>query len=151
MWSSIGGSTAGSNLSALLVLSLQCCRRLWYRLLSLLPAMQPWHYSLKQIGGRFGSSVLSYFLFLKTLLMLNIISFLILLVFVVALQAAYPPASANPQPFTGLELLTGAVSIAPLPVRPQSRSCYQPGVQPCIPPTPSNAPSLSCIPTTVMP
>ncbi|XP_065549690.1 transmembrane channel-like protein 6 isoform X4 [Lathamus discolor] len=85
-----------------------CCRRLWYRLLSLLPAAQPWHYALKQIGGRFGSSVLSYFLFLKTLFVFNIISFLILLVFVVALQAAYPPASANPQPFTGLELLTGA-------------------------------------------
>ncbi|KAM9537490.1 transmembrane channel-like protein 6 isoform 1-T1 [Guaruba guarouba] len=85
-----------------------CCCGIWYRLLSLLPAVQPWHYALKQIGGRFGSSVLSYFLFLKMLLMFNIVSFLILLVFVVALQAAYPPASANPQPFTGLELLTGA-------------------------------------------
>ncbi|XP_076209736.1 transmembrane channel-like protein 6 isoform X2 [Aptenodytes patagonicus] len=84
------------------------CRDLWYRLLSLLPAAQPWHYALKQIGGRFGSSVLSYFLFLKTLLMFNISSFLILLVFVVALQAAYPPALASPRPFTGLELLTGA-------------------------------------------
>ncbi|XP_075296685.1 transmembrane channel-like protein 6 [Opisthocomus hoazin] len=84
------------------------CRGLWYRLLSLLPAVQPWHYALKQISGRFGSSVLSYFLFLKMLIMFNIISLLILLVFVVALQAAYPPASASPQPFTGLELLTGA-------------------------------------------
>ncbi|XP_068269109.1 transmembrane channel-like protein 6 isoform X1 [Nyctibius grandis] len=84
------------------------CRGLWYRLLSLLPAAQPWHYALKQIGGRFGSSVLSYFLFLKTLLMFNIVPLLILLVFVVALQAAYPPASASPRPFTGLELLTGA-------------------------------------------
>uniref|UniRef100_A0A8B9N2R2 Transmembrane channel-like protein n=1 Tax=Accipiter nisus TaxID=211598 RepID=A0A8B9N2R2_9AVES len=89
-------------------LSPQGCRGLWYRLLSLLPAAKPWHYALKQIGGRFGSSVLSYFLFLKTLLMFNIISFLILLVFVVALQAAYPPASTSPQSFTGLELLTGA-------------------------------------------
>ncbi|XP_071620558.1 transmembrane channel-like protein 6 isoform X1 [Heliangelus exortis] len=83
-------------------------RGLWYRLLALLPAAQPWHYSLKEISGRFGSSVLSYFLFLKTLLMFNIFPFLILLVLVVALQAAYPPASATPQPFTGLELLTGA-------------------------------------------
>ncbi|XP_040438184.1 transmembrane channel-like protein 6 isoform X1 [Falco naumanni] len=91
-----------------LALSPQCCRGLWYRLLSLLAAVQPWHYALKQISGRFGSSVLSYFLFLKTLLVFNIISFLILLVFVVALQAAYPPASASPQPFTSLELLTGA-------------------------------------------
>ncbi|XP_009470049.1 PREDICTED: transmembrane channel-like protein 6 [Nipponia nippon] len=86
----------------------QGCRNLWYRLFSLLPAAQPWHYALKQIGGRFGSSVLSYFLFLKTLLVFNIFLCLILLVFVVALQAAYPPASASPQPFTGLELLTGA-------------------------------------------
>ncbi|XP_010006984.1 PREDICTED: transmembrane channel-like protein 6 [Chaetura pelagica] len=84
------------------------CWHLWYRFLSLLLAVQPWHYSLKQIGSRFGSSVLSYFLFLKTLLMFNIFSFLILLVFVVALQAAYPPALTSPQTFTGLELLTGA-------------------------------------------
>ncbi|NWU66662.1 TMC6 protein, partial [Pterocles burchelli] len=90
------------------VSSPQGCRRLWYRLLSLLPAVQPWHYALKQIGGRFGSSVLSYFLFLKTLLMFNIVSFLILLVFVVAMQAAYPPPSAGARPFTSLELLTGA-------------------------------------------
>ncbi|NXF54326.1 TMC6 protein, partial [Oceanites oceanicus] len=86
----------------------QGCRDLWYRLFSLLPAAQPWRYALKQIGGRFGSSVLSYFLFVKTLLMFNIFSFLILLVFVVALQAAYPPVSASPRPFTGVELLTGA-------------------------------------------
>uniref|UniRef100_A0A8C3QXK7 Transmembrane channel-like protein n=1 Tax=Cyanoderma ruficeps TaxID=181631 RepID=A0A8C3QXK7_9PASS len=84
------------------------CRGLWYRLLFLLRAAQPWHYALKQIGGRFGSSVLSYFLFLKTLLMLNFLSFFILLVFVVVLQAVYPPASVSPPPFTGLELLTGA-------------------------------------------
>ncbi|XP_063032116.1 transmembrane channel-like protein 6 isoform X2 [Melospiza melodia melodia] len=84
------------------------CRGLWYRLLSLLRAAQPGHYALKQIGGRFGSSVLSYFLFLKTLLMLNFCSFFILLAFVVVLQAVYPAASVSPQPFTGLELLTGA-------------------------------------------
>ncbi|XP_041265163.1 transmembrane channel-like protein 6 [Onychostruthus taczanowskii] len=84
------------------------CRGLWYRLLSLLRAAQPGHYALKQIGGRFGSSVLSYFLFLKTLLMLNFFSFFILLAFVVVLQAVYPTASVSPQPFSGLELLTGA-------------------------------------------
>ncbi|KAF4797435.1 Transmembrane channel-like protein 6 [Turdus rufiventris] len=84
------------------------CRGLWYRLLSLLRTAQPWHYTLKQIGGRFGSSVLSYFLFLKTLLMLNFVSFFILLAFVVVMQAVYPSASVSPQPFTGLELLTGA-------------------------------------------
>ncbi|XP_071429488.1 transmembrane channel-like protein 6 [Pithys albifrons albifrons] len=83
------------------------CRGLWYRFLSLLRTAQPWHYTLKQIGGRFGSSVLFYFLFLKTLLMFNFVSFLILLAFVVVLQAVYPPSSASPSPFTGLELLTG--------------------------------------------
>ncbi|XP_040542550.1 transmembrane channel-like protein 6 isoform X1 [Gallus gallus] len=86
------------------------CRTFWYRFLALVHTAQPWHYALKQIGGRFGSSVLSYFLFLKMLLMLNIFSFLLLLVFVVALQAAYPPAVASPRPFTGLEFLTGAGS-----------------------------------------
>ncbi|NWY46950.1 TMC6 protein, partial [Sylvia atricapilla] len=86
----------------------QGCRGLWYRLLSVLRAAQPWHYALKHIGGRFGSSVLSYFVFLKTLLLLNFVSFFILLAFVVVLQAVYPPASVSPSPFTGLELFTGA-------------------------------------------
>ncbi|NXA04130.1 TMC6 protein, partial [Sapayoa aenigma] len=85
----------------------QGCRGLWYRLLSLLRTAQPWHYALKQISGRFGSSIVSYFVFLKTLLMFNFFSLLIL-AFVVALQAAYPTTSASPPPFTGLELLTGA-------------------------------------------
>ncbi|XP_062447394.1 transmembrane channel-like protein 6 [Rhea pennata] len=84
------------------------CRGLWYGLLSLLSAARPWHRALKQIGSRFGSSVLSYFLFLKTLLMFNVFLFLLLLVFVVAPQAAYPPAPASRRPFTGLDVLTGA-------------------------------------------
>ncbi|NXI41660.1 TMC6 protein, partial [Galbula dea] len=104
---SLGSSRAGSGHSAPQAPFPQGCRGLWYRLLSLLAAMQPWHYALKQISGRFGSSILSYFVFLKTLLMFNIFSFLILVVFVVALQAAYPPASVSSQPFTGLEVLTG--------------------------------------------
>ncbi|NXA01223.1 TMC6 protein, partial [Nesospiza acunhae] len=104
----LGGLSAGSSPTALPRSSPQGCRGLWYRLLSLLRAAQPGHYALKQIGGRFGSSVLSYFLFLKTLLMLNFFSFFILLAFVVVLQAVYPGASVSPQPFTGLELLTGA-------------------------------------------
>lgn len=79
-------------------------------MLSLLHTLQPWHYSLKQISGRFGSSILSYFLFLKTLVMFNLFLFLIMLVFVVAMQAAYPPDTPNTEAFTGLEPLTGAVS-----------------------------------------
>uniref|UniRef100_A0A452S5L9 Transmembrane channel-like protein n=1 Tax=Ursus americanus TaxID=9643 RepID=A0A452S5L9_URSAM len=79
---------------------------LW--LLSGLPALMPWRYALKRIGGQFGSSVLSYFLFLKTLLAFNVLLLLPLLAFIVGVQAAFPPASPGSVPtFTGLELLTG--------------------------------------------
>ncbi|XP_040100622.1 transmembrane channel-like protein 6 isoform X3 [Oryx dammah] len=77
-------------------------------LLSGLQALMPWRYALKRIGGRFGSSVLSYFLFLKTLLAFNALLLLPLLAFIVGVQAAFPPAPVGPVPaFTGLELLTG--------------------------------------------
>lgn len=82
-------------------------------LLSGLHALTPWHYTLKRIGGQFGSSVLSYFLFLKTLLAFNALLLLPLLAFVVGVQAAFPPAPRGPVPaFTGLELLTGGVRAA---------------------------------------
>lgn len=96
-----------------------CCSRLRYScmlalhslglaLLSGLYAARPWRYALKQIGGQFGSSVLSYFLFLKTLLAFNALMLLPLLAFLVGVQAAFPPDPAGPVPsFSGLELLTG--------------------------------------------
>uniref|UniRef100_A0A8C6G5H7 Transmembrane channel-like protein n=1 Tax=Mus spicilegus TaxID=10103 RepID=A0A8C6G5H7_MUSSI len=96
-----------------------CCSRLRYTcmlalhslglaLLSGLYAARPWRYALKQIGGQFGSSVLSYFLFLKTLLAFNALMLLPLLAFLVGVQAAFPPDPAGPVPtFSGLELLTG--------------------------------------------
>ncbi|XP_030064519.1 transmembrane channel-like protein 6 isoform X2 [Microcaecilia unicolor] len=101
--------------------SLPCCsrtryhiimgfRNLWYTLLSFVYSLQPWHYSLKQISGRFGSSVLSYFLFLKTLLMFSIFLCLLSLFFIVLPQAMHPPKVMNQRTFTGLELLTGAGS-----------------------------------------
>ncbi|KAG8129161.1 hypothetical protein E2320_015963 [Naja naja] len=83
-------------------------RNFWYNLLSFIPILQPWHYSLKEISGRFGSSILSYFLFLRTLLFFNLFMFLILLVFVVVVQAAFPSAIRNSVAFTGSDLLTGA-------------------------------------------
>ncbi|XP_059527376.1 transmembrane channel-like protein 6 isoform X2 [Myotis daubentonii] len=98
---------------------LGCCSRLRYAcalashdlglgLLSGLQALVPWHYALKRIGGQFGSSVLSYFLFLKTLLAFNALLLLPLLALLVGVQAAFPPAPQGPAPtFTGLELLTG--------------------------------------------
>ncbi|XP_015679649.2 transmembrane channel-like protein 6 [Protobothrops mucrosquamatus] len=83
-------------------------RNFWYNLLSLIPVLQPWHYSLKEIGGRFGSSILSYFQFLRTLLFFNLFMFLILLVFVVVVQAAFPSVIPNSVAFTGFDLLTGS-------------------------------------------
>ncbi|XP_050620177.1 transmembrane channel-like protein 6 isoform X3 [Macaca thibetana thibetana] len=97
-----------------------CCGRLRYAcvlalhslglaLLSSLQALTPWRYALKRIGGQFGSSVLSYFLFLKTLLAFNALLQLLLVAFIVGPQVAFPPALPGPAPIcTGLELLTGA-------------------------------------------
>ncbi|KAK2112162.1 Transmembrane channel-like protein 6 [Saguinus oedipus] len=83
--------------------------RLGLALLSSLQALTPWRYALKRIGGQFGSSVLSYFLFLKTLLAFNALLLLLLLAFMVGPQAAFPPALPGPVPVcTGLELLTGS-------------------------------------------
>ncbi|XP_063473282.1 transmembrane channel-like protein 6 isoform X4 [Symphalangus syndactylus] len=97
-----------------------CCGRLRYAcvlalhslglaLLSALQALTPWRYALKRIGGQFGSSVLSYFLFLKTLLAFNALLLLLLVAFIMGPQVAFPPTLPGPAPVcTGLELLTGA-------------------------------------------
>nr|XP_013002545.1 transmembrane channel-like protein 6 isoform X2 [Cavia porcellus] len=95
-----------------------CCSQLRYTcalalhnlglvLLTCLHALKPWRYALKQIGGQFGSSVLSYFLFLKTLLLFNALLLLPLVAFLVAVQAAFPPEARPVPACTGLELLTG--------------------------------------------
>ncbi|NXK48617.1 TMC5 protein, partial [Chauna torquata] len=65
-----------------------------------------WHKTLKIIGGEFGTSVLSYFIFLKWLLNFNIFSFLINFSFITVPQ--FVTAERNNLSFTGLELLTGA-------------------------------------------
>ncbi|PNI31064.1 TMC6 isoform 17, partial [Pan troglodytes] len=86
-----------------------CCGRLRYAcvlalhslglvLLSALQALMPWRYALKRIGGQFGSSVLSYFLFLKTLLAFNALLLLLLVAFIMGPQVAFPPALPGPAP-----------------------------------------------------
>uniref|UniRef100_A0A8C3KMA8 Transmembrane channel-like protein n=1 Tax=Calidris pygmaea TaxID=425635 RepID=A0A8C3KMA8_9CHAR len=65
-----------------------------------------WHRALKIIGANFGTSVLSYFIFLKWLLTFNIFSFLINFSFIIIPQ--FVAAEPNNLSFTGLELLTGA-------------------------------------------
>lgn len=67
-----------------------------------------WQDALKEIGGRFGTSVLSYFRFLKWLLMFNIISLLINFCFIAIPQIIHSPNITHTVNFRGLELLTGA-------------------------------------------
>ncbi|XP_041364901.1 transmembrane channel-like protein 7 [Gigantopelta aegis] len=84
-----------------------------YSMAEMMYSIELWKSDLKKIEGHFGTSVLSYFLFLKWLFLINIPIFLVTFGFVVlprVLQrwfedtpAGYPNAS-----FTGVELLTGA-------------------------------------------
>ncbi|XP_029287582.1 transmembrane channel-like protein 6b isoform X2 [Cottoperca gobio] len=84
-------------------------RQSWYSWLSFLHSLQLWQVALKRVSGRFGTGVLSYFLFLKTLLFFNLFLFLVTGAFMVLPQAVHPPVlPAGISSFTGLELLTGA-------------------------------------------
>ncbi|XP_068120337.1 transmembrane channel-like protein 6 isoform X2 [Hyperolius riggenbachi] len=104
-WKRRSGDTCCRNVSDTISMATHKC---WLSFLSMVCALRPWHAALKQIGGRFGSSVLSYFLFLKTLLGFNIFMSLLCLLFMVTPQAVHPHVGPNPRTFTSLELLTGA-------------------------------------------
>ena len=72
-------------------------------------ALKIWQGTFKEIGGKFGTGVLSYFLFLKWLLMLNIFSFLVNFGFITIPQLVHDATASVRADFRGLELLTGAV------------------------------------------
>uniref|UniRef100_A0A8C4NJY3 Transmembrane channel-like protein n=1 Tax=Eptatretus burgeri TaxID=7764 RepID=A0A8C4NJY3_EPTBU len=74
---------------------------------SLLLLMVPWRKALRHIDSRFGTGVLSYFLFLRWLLAFHLLSFLVNFFFITLPQLLAPPNVTRPS-FTGLELLTGA-------------------------------------------
>ncbi|XP_030627167.1 transmembrane channel-like protein 6b [Chanos chanos] len=111
-------SKAGSHSSVLN--QIPCCSQLkyyliialrqgWYSWLSFLSSLQLWQIALKRVSGRFGTGVVSYFVFLRTLLFFNIFLFLVTGLFLVVPQAVRPPVfnhtSDGP---SGLELITGA-------------------------------------------
>ncbi|XP_055365678.1 transmembrane channel-like protein 5 isoform X2 [Betta splendens] len=72
-------------------------------------ALELWQGTMKEISGRFGTSVLTYFVFLKWLLMFNVLSFLINFGFITVPLLVYDPSPNIPPnvSFRGLEILTG--------------------------------------------
>ncbi|XP_034542712.1 transmembrane channel-like protein 5 [Notolabrus celidotus] len=85
-------------------------RRCGYGINSTRQTLVLWQGIMKEIGGKFGTSVLSYFLFLKWLLFFNIFSFLVNFCFI-TIPMLVDDHSPNVPPnvtFRGLELLTGA-------------------------------------------
>ncbi|XP_048103303.1 transmembrane channel-like protein 5 [Alosa alosa] len=70
-------------------------------------ALALWQGFMKEVSGKFGSGVLSYFLFLKWLLMFNVFSFLVNFGFITIPQLVSGDAFTNTAKFNGLELLTG--------------------------------------------
>uniref|UniRef100_A0A3Q3F2T2 Transmembrane channel-like protein n=1 Tax=Labrus bergylta TaxID=56723 RepID=A0A3Q3F2T2_9LABR len=88
----------------------QTFRRCGYSINSARQTLELWQGIMKEIGGKFGTSVLSYFVFLKWLLMFNIFSFLVNFCFITIPMLVYDPSPNTPLnvSFRGLELLTGA-------------------------------------------
>ncbi|KAL7404148.1 hypothetical protein ABVT39_010516 [Epinephelus coioides] len=85
-------------------------RRCGYSLRSARQTLQLWQGIMKEISGKFGTSVLSYFVFLKWLLMFNIFSFLVNFGFITIPLLVYDLTPNIPPnvSFSGLEILTGA-------------------------------------------
>lgn len=97
--------------------SINCCTQCMYSITlsfrrskefisDVFQSMRLWQKTLKKIGGKFGTSVLSYFIFLKWLLTFNIFSFVVNFSFITIPQLVDLPP--NNRSFSGLELLTGA-------------------------------------------
>ncbi|XP_051768045.1 transmembrane channel-like protein 6b [Ctenopharyngodon idella] len=84
-------------------------RQGWYGWMSFLSSLQLWQTALKCVGGHFGTGVLSYFVFLRTLLFFNVFLFLVTGLFLVVPQAVLldRDQSTSVRSTWGLEVLTG--------------------------------------------
>ncbi|XP_062386975.1 transmembrane channel-like protein 5 [Sardina pilchardus] len=83
-------------------------RRWWQHVTACRGYLALWHGALKEIGGRFGSAVLTYFCFIKWLFMFNVFLLAFNLSFITVPEILHKHNGTANGIFEGLDLLTAA-------------------------------------------